>query len=105
MRVIAATNRDPLTAVRNGQLREDLLYRLAVFPIEMPPLRVRGNDVALIADRLLEELNGRGVTLIVVTHDATLGARAHRQLLMEDGQLRGDLRRDSATEEQCAAPT
>jgi putative ABC transport system ATP-binding protein len=40
--------------------------------------------------RLLEELNGRGVTLVVVTHDQTLGARAHRQLLMEDGRLQHD---------------
>ena len=40
--------------------------------------------------RLLEELNGRGVTLIVVTHDTLLGARAHRQLLMEDGELKSD---------------
>ncbi len=40
--------------------------------------------------RLLEELNARGVTLIVVTHDTTLGARAHRQLLMEDGELKHD---------------
>ena len=40
--------------------------------------------------RLLEELNQRGVTLIVVTHDTTLGARARRQLLMEDGELRHD---------------
>ena len=40
--------------------------------------------------RLLEELNSRGVTLIVVTHDTLLGARAHRQLLMEDGVLRHD---------------
>jgi putative ABC transport system ATP-binding protein len=63
--------------------------------------RATGEEVM----RLLEKLNGRGVTLIVVTHDATLGARARRQLLMEDGELRGDLRRDSATEAQCAAPT
>ena len=40
--------------------------------------------------RLLEELNSRGVTLIVVTHDTLLGARAHRQLLMEDGELKHD---------------
>ena len=39
---------------------------------------------------LLEALNARGVTLIIVTHDATLGARARRQLLMEDGELRHD---------------
>ena len=48
--------------------------------------RATGEDVM----RLLEELNSRGVTLIVVTHDTLLGARAHRQLLMEDGELRHD---------------
>ena len=48
--------------------------------------RATGEEVM----RLLEELNGQGVTLIVVTHDAVLGARAHRQLRMEDGELRED---------------
>ena len=48
--------------------------------------RATGEEVM----RLLEELNQRGVTLIVVTHDTTLGARARRQLLMEDGELRHD---------------
>jgi DNA-binding NtrC family response regulator len=59
IRVIAATNRCPLQAVKNGQLREDLLYRLAVFPIHMPPLRARGNDVELIAEHFLADLNAR----------------------------------------------
>src|SRR6202051_1915525 len=57
VRVIASTNRCPLQAVQNGQLREDLLYRLAVFPIDMPPLRSRGNDVELLAEHFLAELN------------------------------------------------
>ena len=48
--------------------------------------RATGEEVM----RLLEGLNSRGVTLIVVTHDTLLGARAHRQLLMEDGELRHD---------------
>ncbi len=50
--------------------------------------RATGDEVV----RLLEELNARGVTLIVVTHDASLGARARRCLMMEDGQLRRDER-------------
>jgi DNA-binding NtrC family response regulator len=62
VRVIAATNRCPLQAVQNGQLREDLLYRLAVFPVHMPPLRDRGNDVDLLADRFLDELNAQSAT-------------------------------------------
>jgi DNA-binding NtrC family response regulator len=62
VRVIASTNRCPLQAVQNGQLREDLLYRLAVFPIDLPPLRHRGQDVDLLAEHFLSELNAQSGT-------------------------------------------
>jgi transcriptional regulator with PAS, ATPase and Fis domain len=56
-RVIAATNRSVADAVVGNRLREDLLYRLAVFHVELPPLRQRGADVDLLAGCFLDKLN------------------------------------------------
>lgn len=53
VRVIAATNRDLMGMVRNGEFREDLYYRLHVIPVQTPPLRSRPEDVLLLADHFL----------------------------------------------------
>jgi putative ABC transport system ATP-binding protein len=62
--------------------------------------RATGEEVI----RLLEGLNAQGVTLIMVTHDGALGARAHRQLLMEDGAVKHDQRLETSST-PCAVPT
>ncbi|KNH08833.1 Response regulator containing CheY-like receiver, AAA-type ATPase, and DNA-binding domain [Candidatus Burkholderia brachyanthoides] len=59
VRVIAATNRDLLTAVKENGLREDLMYRLAVFPLRAPPLRERDTDRELLAQHFLTEMNAQ----------------------------------------------
>ena len=57
VRVVAATSRRVDEAVAAGRLREDLYYRLNVFPIQLPALRARGDDVELLAEKFLGELN------------------------------------------------
>jgi DNA-binding NtrC family response regulator len=71
VRVIAATNVDPLEAVAKGKLREDLFYRLNVFPLRLPPLRERKVDLPLLVQAFITEFNSRNQkTITGVDHEA-----------------------------------
>lgn len=78
VRIVAATNKDLKAAVEKGEFRGDLFFRLAVFPIEIPALRQRDNDVLLLARdfaaQLGKELRGREATL---SEDSLRALQAH----------------------------
>ena len=95
VRVVAATNKDLRTAVERGEFRGDLFFRLAVFPIEIPPLRKREEDVVLLARhfaaQLGKELRGREASL----SDAALKA-------LKDHRWPGNVRElENAIERAC----
>ncbi|MDR0755734.1 MAG: sigma-54 dependent transcriptional regulator [Puniceicoccales bacterium] len=78
-RVIASTNRDLSKSVERGDFREDLFYRLNVFPIEIPPLRERGNDILLLADYFLKRYTRKhGITLNEFSDEAKNALLVHK---------------------------
>ena len=64
VRVVAATNQNLEQAIRERRFREDLFYRLNVFPIQVPPLRERAEDIPLLAQRFLEQANANRVAQV-----------------------------------------
>jgi len=103
VRIVSATNRDPLEAVQSGRLREDLYYRLCGFAIPVPALRDRDEDAVLLADAFLAELNSRGGTRLAFGSDTLAQIRQspwhgnvrelrnavqRAYILAEDGEVR-----------------
>lgn len=76
-RVIAATNREVIEAVRERRLREDVMYRLAVFPVRVPALRDRGEDTSLLARHFLAVLNERAGTAKQLSAASTDAMKRH----------------------------
>jgi len=77
VRIIASTNREPQEALADDVLREDLYYRLAEFPLRVPPLRERGGDVVLLARKFLDEANAREKTTVTFSDEALDLLRLH----------------------------
>ncbi|MBO6851283.1 MAG: sigma-54-dependent Fis family transcriptional regulator [Marinobacter sp.] len=72
VRIVAATNQCPETEVQEGRFRADLLYRLQVFPIALPPLRERTGDVRKLAHYFLAELNEQNGSVIELSEQALM---------------------------------
>ncbi len=78
VRIVAATHRDLRLAIRNGQFREDLFYRLNVVPIRLPPLRERTEDIPLLARHFLDRAREMGLPGKTLDAGATERLRSHR---------------------------
>lgn len=86
VRVIAATNRDPRELVKEGSFREDLLYRLNVFPLTVPPLRERASDIPLLVEFALGLMRER------LPHSKTLSCSPFAMRLLREYSWPGNVR-------------
>ena len=119
--MIAATNRDLEQLIVDGKFREDLFYRLSVFPVEVPPLRERGDDIVQLAQHFLDQTCtdfGREPMTLTRTHAANLRAYdwpgnvrelknvIERAVILSTGKvLRLDLSMPGITPETTAEPS
>ncbi len=85
VRIVAATNRDPMISIKENKLREDVFYRLNVFRIHLPPLRERISDLPLIVESIIHLLNKKHGTRITEAVPQTLQILSSRQW---DGNVR-----------------
>ncbi len=70
VRIIAATHKQLLKSIELGEFREDLYYRLNVFPIEIPPLRVRKEDISVLINHFIQQYRGNTGNIITLSTDA-----------------------------------
>jgi len=78
VRIVSATNRPHVDAIASGHLREDLYYRLAEFPMALPPLRDRAGDILPIANLFLQRLNERYQTRRVLSREGAMRLQQYR---------------------------
>ena len=93
VRVIAATNRPPADAIKKGQLREDLYYRLNVFELTLPPLRQRIDDLPVLTEAILGDLNQKHGTQVTGVDGETLKRLANHPWPGNVRELRNALER------------
>jgi len=93
VRVVAATNKAPEEAVREGHLRQDLFYRLNVFHIHLPPLRTRKEDIPALVEALLASLNHKHECRVTDLSPAVLEAFARHDWPGNVRELRNVLER------------
>jgi DNA-binding NtrC family response regulator len=118
VRVVAASNRDLQHAVASGRLREDLMYRLCVIPVTVPPLRDRNDDALLLADMFLQNLNnehGESKKLSRAANERILEYRwpgnvrelknvIHRAFVLSDEEVDVDMDEPVRMDETAAQP-